>query len=392
MIFQPKSEGDVSEMLAKNREKLRVIGGASKVQTWRAEPTHTLQLNALSGVTLYEPGALTLVAKAGTKISEITELLAGEGQYLPFEPPNFAGLLGSSGSPTIGGTASANASGPRRVQSGACRDSMIGIRFVDGIGTVVKNGGRVMKNVTGLDLVKLLAGSFGTLGVLTEVAFKVLPRPETSANLILHGCSDDRAIQVMAKALGSPFGVSGAAHLPSRQQTVLRVEGFAESVTSRIVKLQAVLGPTIDCEIDDDPNRVARLWRDIADVALFVDIPGSVWRVSLKPSAAPVFVQSMRQSAIELDVVYDWGGGLVWMNVGAANNAATHSVKMALAKAGGGNATLVRASSDIRASTQPVFQPVDGVVANIEAGLRLKFDPHGVFISDRQCFSSQSNG
>ncbi len=161
-----------------------------------------VQTGGLSGISLYEPGALTLVVKAGTPLAEIEAALEAEGQRLPFEPMDHRGLLGTDGTPTIGGVVASNASGPRRIQVGACRDFMLGVRFVDGQGTVIKNGGRVMKNVTGYDLVKLLCGSWGTLGVLSEVSLKVLPKPGSAATLTLHGLDVAQAVAAMSRRAG----------------------------------------------------------------------------------------------------------------------------------------------------------------------------------------------
>ncbi|MEM7711725.1 MAG: FAD-binding protein, partial [Pseudomonadota bacterium] len=196
--MRPETEAELAEIVRGANAPLSVRGGGTRHVPAAGEP---LTVSGLTGITLYEPGALTLVARAGTPVAEVEAALAAEGQRLPFEPMDHRGLLGTEGAPTIGGAVAMNVSGPRRVQAGACRDSLIGVRFVDGEGTVVKNGGRVMKNVTGYDLVKLLAGSRGSLGVLTEVSFKVLPAAATQATLRLDGLKVADAVRAMAAGL-----------------------------------------------------------------------------------------------------------------------------------------------------------------------------------------------
>ncbi len=225
----------------------------------------TLDVSGLTGITLYEPGALTLVARAGTPLAEIEEALAAEGQRLPFEPGDWRGLLGTKGEPTIGGVVAANVSGPRRVQAGACRDSLIGVRFVDGTGAVVSNGGRVMKNVTGYDLVKLMAGSWGTLGVLTEVSFKVLPRAGAAATLIVAAADAGAAVAAMTSALTSPFDVSGAAWLPGTG-VLIRVEGFAGSVAYRSGELAKRLAAFGTVSGGNRHDAHAAIWAGVRDV------------------------------------------------------------------------------------------------------------------------------
>ena len=324
----------------------------------------------LSGIDLYEPGALTIVAKAGTPLAEVEAALAAENQRLPFEPMDMRGLLGTSGEPTIGGMVAANASGPRRIQAGACRDSLIGVRFVDGRGTVVKNGGRVMKNVTGYDLVKLMAGSHGTLGVLTEVAFKVLPGVETRAALHLRGLSHADAVAAMSAALGAPFEVSGAAHLPvgpdGQPVTMLRLEGFADSVAYRAGKLRELLAGAGDITVETDPAQVAALWQSVRDVEIFHGREGDVWRVSVKPSDGPGI--AARAGG---DGLFDWGGGLVWLRVPQGTDLRAQLGDFA------GHATLIRASEETRGRL-PVFQPDPAPVAALTEGLRRQFDPKGI--------------
>jgi glycolate oxidase FAD binding subunit len=369
-MIAPTSEADLAEAVASANGPLRLRGGGTR-DIGRPVAGEVLSVAGLSGIELYEPGALTIVAKAGTPLAEIEAALTAEKQRLPFEPMDHRGLLGTTGTPTIGGVVAANVSGPRRVQAGACRDSLIGVRFVDGVGTVVKNGGRVMKNVTGYDLVKLMAGSWGTLGVLSEVSFKVLPATEAAAVVMLDGLSDADAIAALSSALGSPFEVSGAAHAPvgpeGRPVTMIRLEGFESSVSYRAAELLKRLGRFGTARVEDDPANTAAIWNWVRDVAAFHDRPGDVWRLSVKPGDGPAVAAALGAEAL----VYDWGGGLIWALMPEGTDL------RARLGTSPGHATLVRASEATRARTAP-FHPEPAPLAALSAGLRARFDPRGI--------------
>ncbi|MFY0692455.1 MAG: glycolate oxidase subunit GlcE [Paracoccaceae bacterium] len=360
----PRTEAELSEAIAGAKGPLRIIGGGTR-PIGNPVTGEVLSTSSLTGIELYEPGALTLVVKAGTPLAEVEAALASENQRLPFEPMDHRAVMGSDGVPTIGGVVAANVSGPRRIQAGACRDSLIGVRFVDGQGTVLKNGGRVMKNVTGYDLVKLMAGSYGTLGVLSEVSFKLLPGVAKSAALVLSGLEVDRAVAVMSKALGSPYEVSGAAHDPEARRTVLRLEGFEASVTYRAEKLQALLSEFGPAESVSDTAE--DLWAGIRDVRDFAGQSGDLWRISVKPSDGPAVAAALPDVRLRMD----WGGGLVW-----ALCAEGRDLRPALAGISG-HATLVRAANETRAAIG-AFQPEPAPLAAVSAGLREKFDPRGI--------------
>lgn len=360
-VMCPATEAELAQMVAGADGPLRVIGGGTRGFGGAGEALSTA---GLRGVTLYEPGALTLVVQAGTPLAEVEALLASEGQGLPFEPMDHRALLGTEGTPTVGGMVAANVSGPRRIAVGACRDFLLGVRFVDGTGRVVKSGGRVMKNVTGYDLARLMAGSHGTLGVLSEVALKVLPTPRASATLTLEGLEPERAVAALSRALGSPYEVTGAAHLAAEARTLIRLEGFADSVAYRIGRLREALAAFGDWQVLEDAGDA---WRDVRDVAPLRG-GGDMWRLSVPPSAGPGLAALMPQA----EALFDWGGGRVWLRVPEGTD-----LRAALG-AFEGHATLVRAAPEVKARLS-VFHPSAPPLAAIEAGLRARFDPKGIF-------------
>jgi glycolate oxidase FAD binding subunit len=353
--MRPDTESDLAEAIAGAKRPLLVRGGGTR--TIGHAVGEVLEIGGLSGVELYEPGALTLVVRSGTPVAEVDSVLAAERQRLAFEVPDLCGLLGRKGASTIGGVVAANASGPRRVQVGACRDATLGVRFVDGSGTVIKNGGRVMKNVTGYDLVKLLAGSRGTLGVLSEVSFKVQAIPEAEATLVIEGLDDEAGLAALRTALKSPYDISGAARHSGR--SLIRVEGMAGSVAYRVGQLKALVRGEVTVAEGDAS---AALWREVRDVVPFARKPGDVWRVATLPSAAAEFFARTGGQAI-----WDWGGGLVWLLAEPG-----HGAEIAATVAGRGHATLIRGEG------APVFPTEAAEVLALAEGLKAKFDPRGI--------------
>ncbi|WP_050605599.1 FAD-binding protein [Ruegeria sp. 6PALISEP08] len=366
--MRPETEAELAELVAGLKEPVRIAGGGTRGVTG---PDTELNVSGLSGITLYEPGALTLVAKAGTPLAEIEAALDAEGQQLAFEPMDHRALLGTSGDPTIGGVVAANVSGPRRIQAGACRDFLLGVRFVDGRGQVVKNGGRVMKNVTGYDLVKLMAGSWGTLGVLTEVSLKVLPKPEAVATLVWEDRGWTATSKLFCDALCSPFEVNGAARLPEcggkPSRTVLRIEGFEQSVKYRVGKLLELFAEMKPDQVVTDPVENAGIWREVRDIEPFADKPGNVWKTSVKPTDMVRVASDNNPNR-----VVGWGGGLIWTLApeGEDLRAALCDVQ--------GHSTLVRAAPE-EMQTLGRFQPENAALLALTQGIRARFDPRSVF-------------
>lgn len=392
VMLMPQSETDAADMVveaAGHGTRLSIKGGGTRAGFGNAVSADaTLSSRHLSGIVAYNPAEMVLTAKAGTPVTEIEAAVAQNGQSLAFEPPDHRAMMGTAGEPTIGGVFACNASGPRRFVAGAARDHLLGIRFINGKGEAIKAGGRVMKNVTGLDLVKLLAGSYGTLGFLTEVTFKVLPRSRVTETIVVSGLDDAAAARAMAVAMAMPVEVTGAAHLPelvaprllngalpSGAATVLRLEGLAASVVERSRKLQEVMGRLGPVTLLDG-EQSATLWQQIGNVHPYSDaMHKPLWRVSVAPTSGHQLVAGLRLQA-GIDAFYDWQGGLVWMQVEGEPEA--DMLRAGIKALGGGHATLIRAGHISRDGIA-AFEPETPAVAALSERLREKFDPHAIF-------------
>jgi glycolate oxidase FAD binding subunit len=399
--LKPRDGAEVEQTvrwaLAGNKS-LEVVGRGSKRAIGRAAQWDaTLDLSGLSGVTLYEPEELVLSAQAGTPLAEIEALAAASEQQLAFEPMDYGPLLGAATAVgTIGGALSANLSGPRRIKAGAARDHFLGVSAVSGRGETFKSGGRVVKNVTGYDLCKLLAGSWGTLAVMTDVTIKTLPRAETEQTILVFGLDDAAAGKVMAAVMGSFADASAAAHLPAPlvtrfadvasthgAVTAFRLEGVAPSVIHRKGVLEALIGPFGALgELGEAASRA--FWRAIRDVEPFAAAgPGGeryVWRISTAPSRGAEVGRALAERA-QAEILYDWAGGLVWAALPPADDAGASLVRSTLA-ATGGHATLIRAPAAVRAVVD-VFQPEPAALAALTKRVRESFDPSGVLNAGR---------
>ena len=366
-------------------EPLAIAGRNSKHGLLRpVQAARTLSTANLTGITLYSPSELIIAARAGTTLAELEAAVAAKGQHLVAEPPDFTALFGHVQPQTIGGIVAANLSGPRRVAWGAMRDHVMGVRAVNGTGEAIHSGGRVLKNVTGLDLCKLLTGSHGTLAVLTEITLKVAPAPEQRATLALRGLDPQKAVAALSAALGSPYAVSAAAYLPAAMAgfipgigpgpvALVRIEDFAPSVAYRTQRLKADLADYAPAEIlDDTQSRLA--WSAIRDAAPLAGIQGAIWRVSVRPSRGPL-VAAEAEAAFGAAWFLDWGGGLVWL-AGPAT-AEAHAAIAATAARHAGTHTLFRAPETLRAAV-PVIPPEPAPLAAITRRVKAAFDPQGI--------------
>jgi glycolate oxidase FAD binding subunit len=399
--LQPREAREVEEAVCwalGQGKTLEIVGRGSKRAIGRAAQWDaTLDLSGLSGITLYEPEELVLSAKAGTPLAEIEALVVASRQELAFEPMDYGPLLaGESAAGTIGGAIAANVSGPRRIKSGAARDHFLGFTAVSGRGETFKSGGRVVKNVTGYDLCKLMAGSWGTLAAMTDVTIKTLPKAETEQSILVMALNEGTARKVIAATMGSFADVSAAAHLPApvaariaetaslqSAATAFRLEGVAPSVTQRKAVLEKLLGPFgALTTLEEAPSRA--MWRAIRDVTPFAangPVGGhDVWRISTAPTRGVEIGRTLVDEA-GAEVLYDWAGGLIWAALPRSDEACAPLVHSTVAAAGG-HATLIRAPAAVRAKVD-VFLPEPAPLAALTQRVRKGFDPQGVLNAGR---------
>lgn len=395
-LLKPETVDHVRDAVAwaaAEETPLELIGTGTKQAIGRpGNAAHTLDLSAFNGVSLYEPEELVLSAGAGTPIADIHAALDEERQELAFEPPDYGPLLGGAeGAGTIGGVLAANMAGPRRIKAGAARDHFLGFEAVNGRGDTFKSGGRVVKNVTGYDLCKAMAGSWGTLGAMTQVTVKVLPRAEKIRTVLVIGCDAARGTAAMTQALQTPYEVSAAAWLPQDLTAgsgvgyvrdcggpvaAIRVEGPGPSVEYRCEVLRKQLSALGETEELHGHNSAA-FWHEVRDVRPFADPSDDrvVWKLSVPPQSGATLAEAM-SSSLGGEYFLDWGGGLVWLAVPEAESGGADAIRAAVAEAGG-HATLIRAPAELR-SAVPVFQPQDTVLARLSQSLKGSFDPRGV--------------
>ena len=396
--FDPATTDDVRAIVADAlacKTPLEIAGNGSKREIGRpVDLNYVLSTAQLSGVSLYEPDELVLRAGPGTPMKQLRLQLEQHGQMLAFEPPDYGPLLGGAADEgTIGGIVAGNLAGPRRVKAGAARDHFLGVVAVSGRGEVFKSGGRVVKNVTGYDLCKLMAGSWGTLGVMTEVTVKVLPAPEKTRTVLVSCADATTAIGAMTLALSSPHDVSAAAWLPASAAArsgvsyvsaahealvAVRIEGIGSSVDARCIALRDELSEFGEIEKLHTHNSV-RLWDEIRDVRLLGEDPDNgddaIWRISVPPAAAPGLLERLG-TGMELEAFVDWGGGLIWARVSGMMDAGSYVIRRAMVKTGG-HALLVRARHDQRI-VEPVFHPEAAGVERLTRNIKEAFDPGGI--------------
>ena len=355
---------ELSECVRDAIEPFEIIGTGTKRSIGYSVHATLLDLSSFNQIIAYEPEELILDVGAGAKLSEIEKLLAKNNQYLAFEPPDFSRLLNTKHSGTIGGMVACNLSGPRRLKAGAMRDHILGLTAVSGRGEIFKAGARVVKNVTGYDVPKLMAGSYGTLAAFTSVIIKVLPKPEAEETIVISALSDAQAVQAMSAAMQSSAEVSAAAHIPN-QGTYLRLEGIQPSIDYRREKLVKLLGGKIEILKSES----APLWKSIRDVQAFAeDQSKDIWRISVAPSEAPQVITSLK---FEKRYYFDWAGGLIWLEAPQGTDG-----KLIRSAFTSGHATLVRST---KKETQDIFQPQPQALAALSQRVKNSFDPKNIF-------------
>jgi glycolate oxidase FAD binding subunit len=400
--FQPENQAQLRDLIGwanAGKSSLELVGQGTK--RGLGEPVgadNKVNLSAIAGIVAYEPEELVITLHPGTPLSEVEAALSDHDQMLIFEPQDWGYVLdGISAKGTIGGAVMVSSNGPRRFKAGAVRDHLLGFSAVSGRGEEFRAGGKVVKNVTGYDLSKLMTGSYGTLAALTEMTLKVLPAPAKTYTLLVYGLDTEPAMRLLRSVAGSAYEASGLAYLPAkvamqsivdyvagRAQSVvaIRVEGPDISVRHRIEALRQFVTGALETEELHTHNSLI-LWQEIRDVRMFPTSGGSLWRVSIPPTEAPSIV-----SACQPDHwMADWAGGVLWMQFGHVPDDQGAFVRSSIRH--GGQATLIRGPEQLRAATS-AFQPLEPVLAGLNQRVKENYDPNNILNPGRLFASNGS--
>lgn len=384
MQVQLNTLQDAVRQAATERKVLRLRGGGTKDFLGQCLQGEVLDTRGYAGIISHEPTELVITARAGTSLAEVEAVLATKGQSLAFEPPHFGPGA------TVGGMVAAGLSGPARASVGAVRDFILGARFINGKGEDLTFGGQVMKNVAGYDVSRLLAGSWGTLGIITEVSLKVLPVAPAEATLMCAGLAQAEALELLHRWGGQPLPLNASAWVhdttaqPAQDMLFVRLRGAVAAVESAVGVMTAdaqVLGAQVTRM---DNAQVAADWVASREQTLpFFTAPSDdacLWRLSLPQTAPVINVPDLQPYAQYIE----WQGAQRWLWAPASAEAQLREA----AQRAGGHATLFRQSADRRATLAmteavPVFTPMSDVLQRIQRNLQQQFDPHGVFATGR---------
>jgi glycolate oxidase FAD binding subunit len=385
---------EATEWALSTSTPMAIVGSGSKIALGRSTNLDiTLNLSGLTGVKNYEPSELILTARPGTTLKDLTAQLSEHGQELAFEPPDYGAFFGKeSDTATLGGAIACNLSGPRRIRAGAARDHFLGMEAINGRGEFFKAGGKVVKNVTGYDLCKLIAGSYGTLALLTEATVKVLPKSEKTRSVLISALTHKTALSVFQKLLSGPTESSGLAHLPANiakrskvdfvsntglSVTAVRVEGPTPSVIQRTKDLMTALAGYGDVE-ELHTHRSRMLWKEIGDLSPFVENQTStVWRIMVPPSQASLVIDNL-SNMFNISWYVDWAGGLIWVESDDGDPDDVHTGIRNCVTEVSGQSTLIRGSSTLRASVD-VFEPLPKPIFQLNYRIKQAFDPNAIF-------------
>lgn len=393
-LLRPAADWELGRIIADaaaGRVPVEIIGGGTKRDIGRpVDAAAHISLRGMVGTMLYEPNELVMSVRVGTTVADVEGQLSKQGQMLPFEPLDLGPLLGrEAGQGTMGAVFATNFSGARRIFSGAARDHLLGVSAVTGHGETIRSGGRVMKNVTGYDVARGLCGSWGTLAVLTEVTFKVVPKPEATATLALFGLPDEIGIEVLCKVMGTPYEITGAIHLQQvpasrlwqsqirgagKSATVMRLEAPPSSIEYRLGKLRQLLKAYGEITVIDTAGSL-EFWQEMRTLTVMQGSTHPLWRISTPPKRGPSVVAAVARY-MPVEAVYDWSGGMIWLEVPSSADAGATDIRRVIALHGG-HATLIRAEPAVRSAVE-VFQPLDPGVERLTRGLKRTFDPAGV--------------
>jgi glycolate oxidase FAD binding subunit len=396
---------DVREALrwARDEDKqLELYSGGTKRAIGRpATDSYGVSVKPLSGILFYEPAELVISMRAATPLAEVNALLAEHKQVLAFEPPDWSNLFSlQGGSPTCCGVIGSNSSGSRRILAGAARDHLLGFRAISGRGVDFQSGGRVVKNVTGYDLSKLMTGSWGTLAIMYELTLKTMPAAETTRTLFLYGAEDDEALRWMNKILSQNFAISGAAHIPlatakqwggldgtPTSLTAFRLEGTQQATQSKLNELQILIGT--EQQINNNEGEAAlQFWHSVNNLSVFsapsANTSAPLWRI-LTPRNQAAHLAARLSAECE-DVLYfmEWGGGLIWLShdVSSGETELGDFIQKAnqirnICLECDAQAILIRASKEARERIS-FLPPLSSPLAALTARIKNAFDPNGI--------------